>query len=225
MDDELDETLKPENKANEPEKKEESKVDIEALTKKLKEEIGERIRKEEKDKLYPSIEKHKEDAKTEKAAREEAEKKLKEYEDKNLSAGEQTNLKLTEYGDEITRLKEQITEIVNSADSKITVLQLQLVKKDVLAEYGDEIIAELVSGNTPEELAESAKKAHEKYMNITSQAIASAKVETKKIPIGTDLNPSNDGLKTSVTKADINKVTDPKEWEKLKTKLLGELSS
>lgn len=203
---------KPEGKKEE---KVEQKVDLDALT--------ERIRKEEKEKLYASFEKYKADAKTAEEARKAAEAKLKEYENKNLTAEEQAALRFTELEESNKQLKSQLQEIVTLANDKITALQLELAKKEILSKYGDEIIEELVSGNSLEELAESAEKAHRRYKVITEAAVSKAKETPKqKEQIGTGLGPSSDKLNSSPTIADIKKIDDPKEWEKMKAKLLEE---
>ncbi len=204
--------VKPEGKKEE---KVEQKVDLDALT--------ERIRKEEKEKLYASFEKYKADAKTAEEAKKAAEDKLKEYENKNLTAEEQAALRFTELEESNKQLQSQLQEIVTLANDKITTLQLELAKKEILSKYGDEILEELVSGNSLEELAESAEKAHRRYKAITEAAVSKAKETPKpKEQIGTGLGPSSDKLNSSPTIADIKKIDDPKEWEKMRAKLLEE---
>lgn len=228
MSDELDEKLEPQKTEEKIEEKPEVKqedtkaLDVEALKKALRDELAESIRKEEKAKLYDSFEKYKTDAKTAEEARTDAEKKLKEYETKNLSADEQATLKLRELEDSNEKLQTQLTDLVSLANDKINSLQLELAKKELVAQYGDEIIPGYVTGSTLEELAESAEKVHREYIAIRDKELAKAKEATKpKDQIGTGLGPSSDKLNVVPTIADIKKIDDPKELEKLKAKLFG----
>jgi hypothetical protein len=229
MSDELDKELEPQKTEDDAKEKEAVKgkekedvkaLDVEALKKALSEELAEKIRKEEKDKLYASFEKYKEDAKKaadEKAA---AEAKLKEYETKNLSVEEQATLRFQELQEANNKLTEQLNTIVTTANDRINTLELELTKKELLSAYNDEIIVDMVTGNSLEELRQNAEKAHREYKAIEEKTQAKLAVKEKS-PIGTGLNPpSSDKLNASPTIADINKVTDPKEWEKLKNKFL-----
>jgi hypothetical protein len=197
-------------------------LDVEALKKALKEELAESIRKEEKDKLYASFEKYKEDAKTAAAEKEAAESKLKEYETKNLSVEEQAALRYKELQESNEQLTQKFNEVVEVANARINSLEMELTKKELLAAYGGEIIVDMVSGSNVDELRASAEKAHNQYVAIKEQTKAEL-ASTAKGPIGSGLNPPNsDKLNSSPTKADIMSVDDPKEWEKLKSKLLAE---
>ena len=237
MSDELDKELEPqkddEKDVKEPEvkepkvketKKEETKSpDVEAYKKAIADAEIERIRKEEKDKLYNSFEKYKKDAKDAEEARKAAEDKLKEYELSKLSVEEQATLKLQQLEESNTKLQEQMTALVEEANNKITALQLELVKKEVLANYGDEIIPALVTGSTIEEIAESAEKAHREYISIRDKEVTKLKESAKpKEKIGTGIAPQNDRLNAGVTVADINKIKDPKIWEANRDKFLEE---
>jgi hypothetical protein len=229
MDDELNKELETknedENKEKESkkvEKKEEKSIDVEALRKALEIEVAERVRKEEKAKLYESFEKYKKDAKEAIDEKEAVEAKLKEYETKNLSVDEQTALKLKSLEDSNMLLQSKLEEIVNQANDKITALQMELVKKELLTKYGEEIIPSMVSGNTLDELMESAENAHREYLNITEKFSAKSKEAKLKETIGTNLGPSSDRLNVSPSREDIKKVTDPKKWAELKEKLLEE---
>lgn len=205
-------------------KKEDSKeLDIEALKKALREEIMESVRVEEKSKLYPSLEKYKEDAKKAEEARKLAEEKLKEYETTKLTAEEQATLKLQQLEESNAKLQEQLDSIIENANTKINTLQLELEKKEILAQYGDEIISALVTGSTLEEIQKSAENAHREYISIREKELAKLKDNTKqKDKIGTGISPKNDRLNAGVTKADIDKINDPKVWEANREKYLQE---
>ncbi len=204
-------------------KPEDKSADVEAYKKAIADAEIERIRKEEKDKLYPSLEKYKNDAKTAEEARKAAEEKLKEYETSKLSTEEQAILKMQQLEESNSKLQEQMQSLVEEANSKITTLQLELVKKEVLAQYGDEIIPALVTGSTIEEIAQSADKAHREYISIRERELAKVKDAVKpKTQIGTGVSPQNDRLNAGVTAADINKINDPKIWEANRDKFLEE---
>jgi len=213
------EQKKEEETKEKPEVKSEE-LNVEALTKALREEIAESIRKEEKAKLYDSFEKYKEDARKAEEARLASEAKLKDYEQKNLSAEEQLAKKLSELEESNAKLQEQMGEIVQSATKQISTLQLELEKERLLAQYKDEIIPSMIGGNTLEELRQSAENAHREYLSITEKALAKVKAETKKEAVGSGLSPSSANLNASPSKAQIDKISDPKEWEKVRDKFL-----
>lgn len=229
MSDELDKELESKKEDEITEEKptvktegKEKTQDVEALKKALENEISERVRKEEKAKLYESFEKYKVDAKEAEEARKLAEEKLKEYETKNLSVDEQTTLKLKSLEESNEKLQTQLMEIVDQANSKITALQIELAKKEILTKYGEEIIPSMVTGTTLDELVESAENAHKEYVSITERYSAKSKEAKLKTEIGTPLAPSSDRLNVSPSIEDIKKVNDPKKWEELKAKLLEE---
>ena len=214
-----------EGKEPEPKKetKKEKSSDIDEWKKSYEAEVREKIRKEEKDKLYKSFEKYKEDAKAAEEARKSAETKLQEYETSKLTAEEQATLKLTQLEEMNKKMQEQMESLVDEANSKINTLQIELVKKEVLGKYGDEIIPALVTGNTIEEITESAEKAHREYVSIRDQAIAKSKETSKaRSNIGTGISPPSDKLNAGVNVADINKISDPKVWEANRDKFLEE---
>ena len=198
-------------------------LDIEAVTKALRAEITESVRTQEKAKLYDSFEKYKEDARKAEEARKAAEEKLKEYETSKLSVEEQAALKLQQLEESNTKLQEQMQSLITEANDKISTLQLELVKKEVLGKYGDEIIPALVRGSTIEEIMESAENAHREYVSIRERELAKAKETIKpKSQIGTGVSPQNDRLNAGVTVGDINKINDPKIWEANRDKFLEE---
>lgn len=227
MDDETKQDIETENSEKNEAKTEESKgvinnvttVDIAAL----KKEVGDLIRKEEKDKLYPQLSQLKNDKEEAEKRTKELEDKLKEYESKNLSAEEQQGNKLKELEESNEKLKGTINELVQEANNKITALELALAKEKIVAMYGDDIISELVSGNTIEELKESAEKAHSMYTSIAEKA-KKKETETAKIkdPVGTGITPSSDKVNNSSVLTDIDSITNKKDWEKNRAKFVEE---
>lgn len=196
--------------------------DVESYKEALEKEIREKIRKQEKDKLYESFEKYKEDARKAEEARKTAEEKLKEYELSKLTAEEQSVLKLTQLEEANNTLQTQMQSLVEEANNKITTLQLELAKKEILSAYGDEIISAMVSGNSIDELTESAEKAHMEYISIRDKEIAKVKEASKPKQVGTGISPQNTNLKSGVSVADIMKISDPETWGKNRDKFLEE---
>jgi len=204
-------------------KKEDKSLDVEALTKALRAEVTEAVRKEEKEKLYKSFEKYKEDAKLAEEAKKAAEEKLKDYETSKLTVEEQATLKLQQLEEANLKLQIQMQELVEDANSKITNLQLELIKKEILAKYDDEIIPALVSGSSIEEIQESAENAHREYISIREREIAKLKDASKpKEKIGTGIAPQSDKLNTGTTVAEINKINDPETWKANRDRFLQE---
>jgi hypothetical protein len=212
-----------EGKETKEKKAEDKSLDVDAYKKALEAEWLEKIRTQEKAKLYDSFEKYKEDARKAEEARKTAEEKLKEYETSKLTVEEQATLKLASLEESNTRLRTQMEDLINDANSKITTLQLELYKKEILNQYGDEIIPALVAGSTLEELAQSAENAHREYISIRDHELAKAKeVGKPKDAIGSGIKPQNDRLNVGITVADIKKITDPKVWEANRDKFLEE---
>jgi hypothetical protein len=195
-------------------------IDIEALKKEL---MGQ-IRKEEKDKVYNTLEKYKEEAKKIEEQKKELEAKLQEYETSKLTVEEQAALKLSKLEESNMHLQSQLESIMEEANNKINALQVELAKKDILSQYGDEIIPSLVSGNTIEELQESAEKAHREYQSIVDREREKLEATFKKAKtgVGSGVSPTNDRLNAGVNVADIKRIDDPKVWEANRNKLLEE---
>jgi len=235
MTDELDETQaeeievieevkeeKPEAKAEEKPSKEDSKEKDELIAA-LREEFAAAIRKEEKDKLYPTIEKYKQDLKAQEEAKKALETKLKEYEDKNLSGEERIQKQLADLAEKNEQLANQLERVSEEAAKEIYRVQLEAAREKALAKYGDSIVPEMVSGSTIEEIYESAEKANSVYLQIKAKAEEEVKAKSKTVPVGTKAAPVNVGGQASGTDLDIQTVkgiNDPQEWAKVKDKLL-----
>lgn len=223
MGEETNQVIEPENteelvtETKEPEVKEPinvNSIDLEAL----KKEISDTVAKREKDKLYPTIEKYKADLK-------EAQDKLKEYEDKNLSAEERLGKQLEEANAAIAELKKGMETVAEVASKEIHTVKLEAQREKMLLQYKDEIIPELIMGNTIDEIVESAEKAHRKYVEIRDREAARIKEETKAArqttKTSTGIAPtsaSDEGLNEMEAVLDKAK---PEEWEALKAKLLA----
>ena len=135
-----------------------------------------KARKEEKEKLYPEITKLKE----------ELEKKVTRINELLLAIGEKdeiisqkdkeikelkTNSKKTD-SQEVKDLKIKITELENKLaekDKEISTIKLASYKDKKIAEAGGELIPELVTGNSEEEIDLAVEKAKERYREIVSK--------------------------------------------------------
>lgn len=190
-------------------------IDVEAL----KKEFIEMVRKEEKDKLYKSMEKTKEELKAERDAKTALEAKIKEYEEKNLSAEEKTALKLEELAKANAELKEALDRVSLTAAQEIHNIQLEAAKAKVLAQYGEEIVPELILGSTIEEITESAERAHETYKRITEKATQKLTQERRETGTTGNIAPKTNET-NKMYDVDINKVNDPAEWQKVKADIL-----
>lgn len=135
-----------------------------------------KARKEEKEKLYPEITKLKEDV----------EKKVTRINELLLAIGEKdevisqkdkeikelkTNSKKTD-SQEVKDLNIKITELENKLaekDGEISTIKLTSYKDKKMAEAGGELIPELVTGNSEEEIDLAVEKAKERYKEIVSK--------------------------------------------------------
>lgn len=189
----------------------------------LRKEFAASIRKEEKDKLYPTIEKQKNDLLAAEEAKKALELKLKEYEDKNLTADEKNEKRWTELAEQNDALAKQLERVSEEAAKEIYRIQLEATREKVLAKYGEEIVPEMVVGSTIEEIQQSAEKANSVYLNIKAKAEEAAKAKSKTQAVGTKASPTNVSGQASGTDMDIATVkgiNDPAEWAKVKEKLL-----
>jgi hypothetical protein len=195
-------------------------VDVEELEKR----IAERVRQEEKAKLYDTLEKVKRE-------KEEADAKLKEYETSKLTTEEQIQAKLREGDEKITTLTQQLdqaktifetelSKIAGEAQNEVKKIRLDAEKDKIKLKYGGEIIEELVEGNTIEELQDSAEKAHNIYKAIRDRETAKLKEELEKQQVGSGINPTSTLTDNVVGDVDLNKVNDKAEWDKIRKSVL-----
>jgi len=141
----------------------------------------EKVRKEEKDKLYPRIEKAEKEAAAEKATREAQEKRIKELEDKMKAADDEDvkkkktiEEKLAEmdktYRDELQVMKAAMEKEKQDLTARLERERLDVVRAREIGKYKGDIIDEMVSGNSETEIAASALAAHERYKTIAKDA-------------------------------------------------------
>lgn len=161
-----------------------------------------KARKEEKEKLYPEITKLKE----------EVEKKVARINELLLAIGEKdeiisqkdkeikelkNNSKKSD-SQEVKDLKIKITELENKLaekDREINTIKLASYRDKKIAEAGGEIIPELVTGNSEEEIDLSIEKAKERYKEIISKIASQQQIKPQN---SNNIPPANPNTSTFI---------------------------
>ena len=155
-----------------------------------------KVRKQEKDKLYMEIQKK--------------DTKIKELEgeilllNNRLKSSTETSInEQEELRTEVQRLSETVAELKKDIRRK----ELDLFKERALKEAGDELILDLVSGETEEEILSSIEVAKQKYQEIVEKAIS----KKPKVEVPKPTNPQQPKSIKQLTAQEIAKMS-PKEW-------------
>ena len=120
-------------------------------------------------------------------------------------------------------MAEKMKAIQEEAENKINQMQIELAKKDILMSYGDEIIPEMISGSTIEEIQQSAENAHKKYIEILEKTKVSKIEQKKKTALGSDVEPKTSSKIEGIDSESIRDIKDPAEWERVKKELMSKL--
>lgn len=155
-----------------------------------------KIRKQEKDKLYTELGKK--------------DKKIKDLEGEILLAKEQQEAIKEGTLNEQDTLHSTVKELqdkMKNLEDEVKRKELELFKEKALKKAGDDLIIDLVGGDTEEEITNSIELAKTRYQEIVEKA--KAKKEGKPVPKAT--NPAQAPSIKSLTPEEINKMT-PKEW-------------
>jgi archaellum component FlaC len=188
------------------------------------EELISKARKEERDKLYSDINKHREKANnlllvvqerdneitTLKA---EVEKLRGDYSkvSDELKTGVKTNKTVSELTATISGLERQLEDLQIQYETDVNSLKLDSFKREKVAEVGGELIPELVTGNTEEEILASIETAKQRYAEITQRALNGVQMPR--------VNPSATQIQLKdISMDDISKMT-PQEWAKHRAEL------
>jgi predicted RNase H-like nuclease (RuvC/YqgF family) len=148
------------------------------------EELISKARKEEKDKLYPQIETYKKknndlllvvgerdkeitDLKKEVETLKSTNKTLED----GLKDGKASNKELTDAKLEIDRLKKALEDATVEHENKLSSIKLENYKTQKIAEAQGQLIPELVTGNTEEEINASLEASKQRYAQITQGAV------------------------------------------------------
>lgn len=155
-----------------------------------------KVRKQEKDKLYTEIQKK--------------DTKIKELEgeilllNNRLKSSTETSLnEQEELRTEVQRLSETVAELKKDIRRK----ELDLFKERALKEAGDELILDLVSGETEEEILSSIEVAKQRYQEIVEKAIS----KKPKVEVPKPTNPQQPKSIKKLTAQEIAKMS-LKEW-------------
>lgn len=155
-----------------------------------------KVRKQEKDKLYTEIQKK--------------DTKIKELEgeilllNNRLKSSTETSInEQEELRTEVQKLSETVAELKKDIRRK----ELDLFKERALKEAGDELILDLVSGETEEEILSSIEVAKQRYQEIVEKAIS----KKPKVEVPKPTNPQQPKSIKQLTAQEIAKMS-PKEW-------------
>lgn len=204
-------------KTQEPVKQQDTTINFETLIAKA--------RQEEKEKLYPQIEKLKNEVAnlTQKvndyilklAEKDEQIKKLKE-ELQNLNANPDLTKEYNKLKKEVEELRAENERLKQEYETKINSIELEYYKKEKIAELQGKLIPELVTGTTKEEIDASIELARKRYEEIIQSAI-STQQNSYVIP---PANPKNtpQTVIDNMNYDDIMRLS-PKEWAEVRKKL------
>ena len=155
-----------------------------------------KVRKQEKDKLYTEIQKK--------------DTKIKELEgeilllNNRLKSSTETSINEQE---ELRTEVQQLSETVAELKKDIRRKELDLFKERALKEAGDELILDLVSGETEEEILSSIELAKQRYQEIVEKATS----KKPKVEVPKPTNPQQPKSIKQLTAQEIAKMS-PKEW-------------
>jgi chromosome segregation ATPase len=183
------------------------------------EDLIKKARQEEKDKLYPQITQLKEKNNNLLLVIGERDKTIKELEEKvkglekdlesaKTEGNKSKDKEVSELRAEVTSLTNKLTSIEESHKKQIETLNVENLRIRLIAEAGNELIPELVTGNTEEEIKASITKSQERY-----KAIAGGSMGVR-IP-----NPATLELPNNLKSEDIQRMS-PKDYAKNREELL-----
>lgn len=184
------------------------------------EDLVRKAREEEKNKLYPQIEKLKKDKNDLLLVVAEREATIKEQEKtitdlqknhsklaKDVEESTSTNKVVQEQALLISQLEQQLEETQSQYETEMNSLKLNSYRDGLIAQAGGEIIAELVTGNTEEEINASIELAKQRYAEIQEKALSNVQMPKS-------INPSTSMLQQNALKSvDDIAGMDNKAWE------------
>ena len=183
-----------------------------------------KARKEERDKLYPELNKYKEkvnnlmlviaerdseiaDLKKELEEVKKENAKLQE----NVEKGVKTNKTISELTATISVLERQLEELQTKYDADVTALKLEAFKKEKIAEAGGELIPELVTGNSEEEIIASIELAKQRYQEIIQKAVQNVQMPAA--------NPNQNVIQLKEKSIDEIASMTPQQWAEYRKQL------
>lgn len=183
-------------------------------------ELIEAARKQEKDKLYKSIEQKNKEAKEFADKLAVATESLKKYETDNLSFEEKMQQELQRVKEEHEKLVRSIEAEKEQAVKEAKEKALAAYKAEKLRLAGDELILGLVGGNSEEEIDQSIENAKAEYQKIANKFAVDAKEQKVRDTMSTftATAPSSSSLQP-LTREDINRMS-PEEYAKNRPRIL-----
>jgi chromosome segregation ATPase len=160
--------------------------------------LVEAARKQEKDKLYKTLDAKDEQIKTLTGRIEDLEKQLSDKESVDMEEVKELKEALTlmqqQQADLLKALSDQKEEAARKeaeAEEKRRVAELKAYKEAKLREAGDELVIELVKGDTEEEIDQSIEFAKQKYSEIVAKVADARKPADKTSNTPRVTNPSS----------------------------------
>jgi len=168
-----------ESQANNPTPNTESNVELKSsddvYTKDQLDELLNKVRREEKDKLYKSIEKTKTEAKSIQAERDQvlddlklAKDKLSTLQDSNMSDIEKVNKQIDLIVEQNELLKKQLEAVSQQAEQRVRQSEVKTYRQKQIDKSGL-LFPEMVSGDTPEEIDASIELLLDREKSVRSQ--------------------------------------------------------
>lgn len=157
------------------ESKEAPKTTEEVFTKAQLDEMLNKVRREEKDKLYKSIEKSKAQAESVQAERDKvledlklAKEKLSTIQDSNMSDIEKVNKQIELLAEQNDLLKKQLETVSQQAEARVRQSEVKSYKQKQIEKSGL-LFPEMVSGDTPEEIDASISMLKEREQSVRQE--------------------------------------------------------
>ena len=212
----------------------------EEINQKVKESV-ESARKNEKDKLYSRIEELEKKAKesVEAAAnlakeKEEVEKKVMEEKERlereKLSEIDRLKQDFKKSTDEIMSKVQEVSSKNEELAKNLKIKELEAVKSSIIAESNGEIIAEMITGSTPEEMRESAEKAKNTYKSLKEKFTPQPETptqtpEVKPTTINPPTPPISEGGSNAPLTPEVIAAMTPEEYLKHRTLIMKTVNS
>lgn len=185
------------------------------------EDLVSKARKEERDKLYPEINKQKERANSFLLVIQERDNTIKELtaevaklkadlEKASTNSNKGTSAKESELQAIISNLENQVEVLKASHEKELSLKEVEIYRIQKLAEAGDAIIPELVTGSTPEEIDQALELSKTRYNAIVSKQLGNITYPAANLP-------SNAGqLQLDKTPEEISRMSASEyaEWRK-----------
>lgn len=200
-------------------------------------EASEKARKEEKDKLYPTIERHRasekeanDKIKSLEASLSEREAKLKEFEEANLSTDEKTTRRLEELEARTSAAEKAVSIERDKRETEQKAFEMKLYRERRLREAGvEDSLADMVIGDSMESIEDSIQTTLSAQKDIFDRAYQKAHSDVRtELGKGVPENPIQpDDSHTKVTpvvtlqdRNEIASIRDPQEYKKRRKELL-----